>query len=262
MDTPLELEGLLDRFPITKGRLDLIVEVGSTAHNISGGSDDLDLTAIWTERFVDLMQLDPAHSTKMLRTAPEGARSKPGDVDLQVYSMRKFVALCTKGNPSILNTLFVPGVVYERAPFPRAELAALSHTKSAGRSYLGFMDSQLKRWDEGKVAQRVNRPEEVEKYGFAVKFAAHAIRLGIQGSQFLTTGHVTIPMNESDASELRRLRRGEMSEIAARSWAQAVHEQLRIDLENSTLPEGPDRDRVLGFLADWHTSHMTGSPVT
>jgi len=206
-----------------------------------------------------MMAPDSAHGTKMLRTAEGSSPSQPGDIDLNVYSMRKFTALCVKGNPSILNTLFAP-VVFERTPFPREELAALSHTKAAGWAYLGYMKSQLQRWSDGKIGQRVNRPEIVQKYGYDVKYAAHAIRLGIQGSEFLTTGRVSIPMNEGDAEPLRAIRRGEVNESTARSWATAAYEQLRIDLENSTLPDFPDYPKAHRFLAAWHEERNTLSP--
>lgn len=246
---------MLLRFEATAARTDLVVEVGSTAHNISAGSDDLDVTAVWTERYTDLMQLDPSHSTKMLRTKPEGQRSEPGDIDMNVYSMRKFVSLCTKGNPSILNTLFIVApdkVIYERAPFPRKELAELSHTKSAGRAYLGYLDSQLGRWTGEKGQRRVNRPELIERYGFDVKYAAQTIRLGVQGQEFLTTGEVTIPMEESVAAALRNLRSGGMEESYALEWAYDVRARLSVALDTLTLPEGPDASKVREFLADWH----------
>lgn len=42
------------------------------------------------------------------RTQPEGVRSGPGDLDLIVYSLRKWLRLALAGNPTILLPLFVP----------------------------------------------------------------------------------------------------------------------------------------------------------
>src|SRR3954463_14276188 len=43
------------------------------------------------------------------RTGDSHAKSEPGDLDLTIYSLRKFLSLAVKGNPSIIEMLFVKG---------------------------------------------------------------------------------------------------------------------------------------------------------
>lgn len=42
------------------------------------------------------------------RTQPEGIRSGPGDTDLTLYSLRKYMRLATDGNPTVLTVLYAP----------------------------------------------------------------------------------------------------------------------------------------------------------
>ncbi|HUY44275.1 MAG TPA: nucleotidyltransferase domain-containing protein [Streptosporangiaceae bacterium] len=42
----------------------------------------------------------------VFRTQPEGARSGPGDTDLVMYSLRKYLRLAVKGNPTALLPLY------------------------------------------------------------------------------------------------------------------------------------------------------------
>jgi predicted nucleotidyltransferase len=42
------------------------------------------------------------------RHQPDGVRSGPGDLDLTVYSLRKWMRLAVSGNPTVLLPLFAP----------------------------------------------------------------------------------------------------------------------------------------------------------
>jgi hypothetical protein len=56
-----------------------------------------------------------------------------------------------------------------------------------------------------------NRPELVATHGYDTKYAMHALRLGLQGVELLTTGRITLPVPEPDRAYLRSVRRGERS---------------------------------------------------
>src|SRR3954469_9514081 len=82
-------------------------EVGSTAHGTSvEAQDDLDLMGIVIPSKEKVLGLTPfdfhIYRTAAIREGRNDAKSQPGDVDLTLYSLRKFVALARKGNPSIL----------------------------------------------------------------------------------------------------------------------------------------------------------------
>lgn len=52
----------------------------------------------------------------------------------------------------------------------------------------------------------VQRPELVERFGYDTKFAMHAVRLGLQGVEYVETGKITLP--SPDAQLLQAIRSG------------------------------------------------------
>lgn len=82
--------------------------VGSTVHGLELiGHDDRDEMGVFIEPPESAVGLRPFEHW-VERTQPEGVRSGPGELDLTLYSLRKFVRLALAGNPSILLLLFVP----------------------------------------------------------------------------------------------------------------------------------------------------------
>lgn len=233
-----------------------ITEAGSTAHGISVGLDDLDFTVVRIESFDELIVGQTRAQSQMIRSKPEGKRSEPGDIDLNVYTLRRFTKLAANGNPSILMTLFAPDEMrMVNNDFPGKRLAEVTRTKRAGEAYLGYLRKQVEKW-QGRRAMGVSRPELVEAHGFDTKFAAHAVRLGIQGVEYLTTGRISLPMSEKFAAKIRSLRAGQMSEADALTRVEKVESDLIAAHDASPLPERADSDRVDAFLVDEYRSRL------
>lgn len=73
--------------------------VGSGVHGIAiEGTDDHDEMGVFVEPADRVLGLGRPANHYVYRTQPEGARSGPGDVDLVMYSLRKYLRLATKGN--------------------------------------------------------------------------------------------------------------------------------------------------------------------
>jgi hypothetical protein len=72
----------------------------------------------------------------------------------------------------------------------------------------------------------------------------HALRLGVQGIELLTTGRITLPIPEPDLSYLRSIRRGEveLDEVVA---AVDTAERRLLELSvHTSAPDQPDRTWV------------------
>ena len=89
--------------------------VGSTVHglNVNDGIEDRDEMGICVEPFESAMSLREPFAQFIYRSAAEregrqDARSSAGDLDLVIYSFRKWIRLALKGNPTILLLLFTP----------------------------------------------------------------------------------------------------------------------------------------------------------
>jgi uncharacterized protein len=81
----------------------------------------------------------------------------------------------------------------------------------------------------------------------------HALRLGMQGVELLTTGRITLPVPEPDREYLRSVRRGERP-LAEVLEAISTAEARLIELSDSpAIPDQPDR----GWVDDWlHRSYL------
>jgi len=81
----------------------------------------------------------------------------------------------------------------------------------------------------------------------------HAVRLGIQGAELLTTGRITLPVPEPDLSYLRSIRRGEVGLNEALEAVASAEANLRRLRDSSSLPDQPDRHWVDEWL---HQAHL------
>jgi hypothetical protein len=229
----------------------LLAEVGSTAHGMSvADQDDLDLTLVRFEPWEEFVNGPSQRQSMMVRTQPEGARSGPGDLDINVYTLRKYVNLLAKGNPSILGAAYSPLKWHDpdRA-LNWGRLYESTTSKAAGNAYLGYMKQQLERWLGKRGQKNVNRPELVEKYGYDTKYAGHIIRLGIQGQQYMKDGRLKLPLEPEDAKTIKAVRRGEMDQKTALKLAFHLEEGLFRAVKDSPLPEKPDMNEVHRWLA-------------
>jgi hypothetical protein len=184
------------------------------------------------------------HHTAWERPGGLANRSGPGDLDITIYSLRKYMRLALAGNPTILLALFVPPEhVIGCTPLGH-ELRGMRPvilSRQAGRRFAGYLDAQrrslLSRDGKGRD---VTRPELITAYGFDTKFCAHMVRLGLQGVELLATGAITLPVPEPERTWLRELRTGKHTMTEALERAEECERQIGMLLETSPLPEYPD----------------------
>lgn len=218
-----------------------VAEVGSTAHGIStpDTGDDFDFTVVRIEPFSELVAGSPKRQSMMIRTQPDGHRSRMGDIDLNVYTLRKFAGLARGGNPSILGAIFTSLVHRDRGAVDFDGLARKVASKRAGSAFLGYMQQQIERWLGVRGQKNVTRPELVEAYGFDTKYAAHVIRLGHQGIEYMRTGRFSMPMRTEIAERIVALRTGGIEEYDALEWAKHTERLLKQAIDEAELPERP-----------------------
>lgn len=227
--------------------------VGSTVHGTAlDGQDDRDEMGIFIEppEYVCGLKILDHY---LYRTQPEGVRSGPGDLDLTLYSLRKFARLAAQGNPSVLLMFWLPEYI-NISPLGN-ELMNLRDafvSREAGWRFLGYLRSQRMALT-GEKCKKVNRPELVEKYGFDTKYAMHALRLGLQGIEFLTERRISLPIREPDLSLCRAVRKGELTLTDTVNTIQKVEAQLSELCERSALHA--DYGMINEFLVRAHNEH-------
>jgi predicted nucleotidyltransferase len=239
----------------------LRVEVGSTAHGVNvSDQDDKDQMGVCVEPPDYICGLKPfqqhQYRTAWTRTltgkgTQPQPRSQSGDLDLMIYSLRKWCSMALGGNPSVQLLLYSPKVIID-TPWGRSLRDEYSRKRFASKAviyaFLNYMREQRLRL-EGKIGQKgVKRPELIEQYGFDTKYAYHVLRLGIQGYEFATYGRLTLPMEPVHQEFLIAVRTGHVTFEDVLAHAALRERDLEKSLGTSTLPDEPDREGVDRWL--------------
>lgn len=240
--------------------------VGSTSLGLAlSGTDDLDEMAVCCEppeyvignrrfeQWIYRSAEERAGHTRQWDQRKHGRtpKSEPGDLDLVCYSLRKWCSLAAQGNPSIINLLFLPTYSVKQYVGVRLlEKAEMFASRQAGHRFLGYLVAQKQRLLGERGQMRVTRTELISEYGYDTKFAMHAVRLGIQGIEYLETGRLTLPLDETNQKVCMMVRKGAFSLASVVGMIEWREEMLKELLEKSPLPEKPDYDAINEFLID------------
>ena len=235
----------------------LRVVVGSQAYGISSGtSSDRDEKGVCIEPFEWAMGLSTFEQLEFRsaveRTGQKDAPSGPGDLDLTIYSLRKFLKLALKGNPTILEMFFIKklekgtNVLGEKLQ----ELAPYIVCRKAGNAYLGYMQAQKRKLQDKESVPGSERASLVEKYGFDTKYAGHLLRLGMQGVELLTTGKIVLPIDPVNQTLIRSVREGHWPLDHVLESAKELEEQLKHLIDHSTILSEPNVEVVEDWMID------------
>jgi hypothetical protein len=231
------------------------------------GTDDHDEMGIYIEPVNDVLGIRKVRGDYIWRTQPEGARSGHGDVDLVLYSLRKYLALATKGNPTALTPLFAPEdalvttTMYGR--MLRTNRDWFLSTEAIER-FLGYMHSQHERMMGGGKRNRVpNRPELIEKFGWDVKYGSHALRLAHQGYELATQGTLTLPLSDELRERVLSVKRGEVSRDEVSAEITYMEELVRelLLLGKTVLPPEPNIAKIEDFSVYAHQGYWRNNHV-
>lgn len=97
-----------------------------------------------------------------------------------------------------------------------------------------------------------SRFELVKEMGYDVKFATHTIRLLLEAEQLLSTGELNL---QRDKEYLKTIRAGKFSIEEIRQTASDKEKFLESLYEKSTLPWGPDENKIKKLLLDCLEEH-------
>lgn len=236
--------------------------VGSGVHGIAvAGTDDHDEMGVYVEPPDHVIGLVSARPDYIWRTQPEGVRSGHGDIDLVLYSLRKFLRLAVKGNPTVLLPLYAPeSELVTVTPLGRElrELRTSFLSRQAVERFLGFMRSQHERMmGRGRRSQVPNRPELIERYGWDVKYGSHALRLAFQGQEIARDGQLTLPLVPEQRERVLAVKRGEVPQAEVSEQIADVERDIRrrLDEDRTPLPEKADVALISAWAIDAQRRH-------
>lgn len=243
-------------FPLKDRMIHLFIG-GSELHGAKvRGTDDLDIYGLYIEPPEQVLGL---HSFPhfVWSTAGNDRRNGPADVDLTLYSLRKWAGLACKGNPTALHFLFasgaIPNKLWQRLESQRNSFLSRQCTKH----FIGFSQAQFDRLTGKKgKGEKGQRPEVQAEFGFDVKAAMHGLRLLYECSEILRTGFITLPRPEREL--LIRVRSGKYELDAVLKMADEMFEECRQAERQSGLPESIDRSLISNLLAECYLESWSG----
>jgi predicted nucleotidyltransferase len=238
----------------------LRVPAGSNLHGLNvPGHDDSDEVGVCIESIESAIGFSEfeqyIYRTAAEREGKHDAPSQHGDLDLTIFSLRKFLRLAMQGNPQILQCLFVPYALCIQRDARGAqlqELAPLIVSRHAGHRYLGYLEAQRQRLLGERGQKKTNRPELEAKHGYDTKYAMHILRLGFQGVELMSTGKLTLPMPEKDRAFVYAVRLGEVPMQDALTKAGELERQIKDLLDDAPVPAEPARDEIERWMVNMY----------
>jgi predicted nucleotidyltransferase len=238
--------------------------VGSTIHGLNvPGKDDRDEMGVCIEPVQCVLGLKYFEQWTY-RSQPEGVKSGHGDLDLTVYSLRKFCRLALAGNPTILLLLYVPKE-HLTVCLPRGEMlqgiAGLFVSRHALRAFLGYLTAQRQRITGERGGRHgTPRPEYVSQFGYDTKYAMHMLRLGFQGIEYAKTGKLSLPMPEEARAYCYAVRQGQIKYETMMQQASEMERELKDLCATALIPKDPDYQAIDNFLAGAYLDRWEGQP--
>src|SRR6266516_1165693 len=186
------------QFPHPDSLIHLFVG-GSELHGAKvKNTDDLDIYGIYLEPPELVLGLDK-QDFYVWSTVGDERRNGPDDIDVCLYSLRKWAGLAAKGNPTALHFLFSQN--YAPQPEPWEEI--LKHrnvflSRQASTQFGGFAEAQLRRLQGIGAGKKGQRHELIGAHGYDIKAAMHVIRLLNEGIELMRSGTITLPRPEKE----------------------------------------------------------------
>lgn len=179
-----------------------------------------------------------------------------GKDDHVVYEITKWIRLAVNGNPTVLQMLWVPldkTIQWDdRWPRWQEELRQLVLSERCRSAFLGYLDGQRKKL----INDRGQRQDIKAQFGYDTKFAMHMVRLGMQGVELLTTGRLELPIFETGADFLKKIRNGVYTEAEVLQMAAGYENNLKHC--PSVLPPSVDLNKINHWLADLYEEMWYG----
>jgi predicted nucleotidyltransferase len=251
LETPLMKQVERSGFEPTSSLIHLFIG-GSELHGAKvGATDDLDLYGVYVDSPAGVLGLEPREHF-VWSTASDERRNGPDDVDLTLYSLRKWAAMAAKGNATALHFLFADATAVSSPIWKLIQREAqLFLSKRSAAEFLGFAGNQLRRitGEKGKGAKGT-RPEYECAYGYDTKAAMHCLRLLFECYELMKEGKITLPRPEKEI--LIEVRSGTWSLERFLDEADAARSAAEVAAASSSLPEEIPRQAISDLIAKTH----------
>lgn len=222
---------------------------GSELHGAKvGQTDDTDIYGIYIEQPDEALGLD-ALEHFVWSTAGNNRRNGPDDVDITLYSLRKWAGMAAKGNATALHFLFAKPSEISPKTWQKVQAnRSIFLSRISAKQFVGFADSQFKRLTGEKGSgKKGQRPEYICAFGYDTKAAMHGLRLLYECIELMKFGRITLPRPEKEL--LIEVRSGAWTFERVLAQAQRLFKEVEDAVAGSPLPEKVDRRAISRFIA-------------
>lgn len=208
---------------------------GSHAHGTNIPTSDEDVRGIWLPSIDDHLKFED----------PQEIRELPGQEDVVIHPIKKFMFLSMQGNPNVLDWLYV-------------DKKLILHINDAGKEIRenrlvflgkhiyhrmkGYADGEMKSMMSVSGKTGAKRKIEIKKYGYSPKCAMNAIRILQEGAELLRDKVITLP--RPNHKELRKIKMGESNPTELIKMFNNAMGDIESAHDHSDLPETVDRRDV------------------
>jgi uncharacterized protein len=244
-----------------------LTDMGSVAYGTATGDSDVDIYGFCIPPKEDVFphlrgeilgfgrQVNRFEQWQEHHVVDEDAHGGKGEeYDFTVYSIVKYFQLTAQNNINMLDSLFAP---YDCVRHITAigqmvrDRRWIFLSREAFVKAKGYAFSQLHKMT--KKSPESKRYWMIEKYGFDLKFAMHAVRLVCEAEQILTTGDLYL---RRDSEMLRSILRGEWTAERIREWFESKERGLEsLYNESDAVPYKPDEEKIKQLLLDCLEHH-------
>lgn len=223
---------------------------GSELHGAKvGATDDLDIYGVFLDSPEITLGLEPRLHF-VWSTSTEDQRNGPEDVDLTLYSLRRWAQLAAKGNATALHFVFAEATAASDLLWTTVQdRRDLFLSKRSALQFLGFAGNQLRRiTGEGGRGAKGRRPEYEGRFGYDTKAAMHCLRLYLECIELMRFGTITLPRPERDY--LVEVRSGEWTLERFIQEADRLRREAEEAANDSPLPESVDPGAISALVAE------------
>jgi len=227
---------------------------GSELHGAKvGQTDDTDIYGVYIGHPAEALGLNPREHF-VWSSAGNERRNRPDDVDVTLYSLRKWAGMAAKGNATALHFLFAAPQEVPAGSKTWQKVQANANlflSRTSAKQFVGFADAQFKRLTGEKGSgQKGQRPEYICAFGYDTKAAMHGLRLLYECIELMQQGRITLPRPEKEL--LIEVRSGAWTFERVLGQAQRLFKEVEDAVASSPLPEKVDREAISSLLAQVH----------
>jgi predicted nucleotidyltransferase len=182
--------------------------------------------------------------------------SEKKEYDIVIYNIVKYFRLCADGNPNMIDSLFTPANCIKTCTQVGnmvRENRKIFLSKKCWHTFKGYAYSQMSKIRSGANKSNPKRQENINKFGYDLKFSYHLVRLINEVEQILVEGDLDLQRNRE---QLKSIRKGEWTLEEVESYFKDKERDLeKVYLASKAVPDLIQEVEIKQLLIDCLEHH-------